>query len=213
MGKLLRRAGQVVRRVAPAGRVADPGSGEAEPPEETDHAPPTAPVPAPRCDRLPDLEPLPAGRYVFVVGAIPRNFGGRTASILNKCRLLKELGGVDSIIVTLNYSSEVDDIASALRRRGLLVPGVEIVNLHDYFDEQSTTVAEPVRHEVDEPGMEKIRDPDQEVYRYYENGVYRLYKRFDSEGGLIVRDCLNETRGRTRRDEFNHNGTIRRTTY
>ncbi|MFL6025683.1 MAG: glycosyltransferase [Friedmanniella sp.] len=213
MGKLLRQAGQVVRRVTPAGRVADPGSAEAEAPEETDHALPTAPVPAPRFDRLPDLEPLPAGRYVFVVGAVPRNFGGRTASILNKCRLLKELGGVDSTIVTLNYSAEIEDISADLRRRGLLVEGVNIVNLHDYFDGDAVPPTEEIRHEVDEPGMHKIRDEDQEVYRYFENGVYRLYKRFDDQGRLLVRDWFNENRARTQRDEFGLNGRIRRTTY
>jgi len=179
----------------------------------TKAAPPQAKDVPPRFDPLPELRPLPPAKYLFVTGAIPRNFGGRTASILRKCRLLKELGGVDSLIVTLNYSSEVDDIAADLRRRGLLVDGVEIVNLHDYFDQQSTAVAEPVRHEVDEPGMDAIRDPDQEVYRYYENGVYRLYKRFDHAGRLIVRDWFNENRGRTRRDEFDDNGVIRRTTY
>jgi hypothetical protein len=175
--------------------------------------PPRAPDVAPRLDRLPALRPLPKAKYAFVVGAVPRNFGGRTASILNKCRLLKELGGVDSTIVTLNYSAEVDDIAADLRRRGLLVDGVEIVNLHDYFDEQSTGVADPVEHTVEEPGMQSIRDPDQEVYRYYADGVYRLYKRFDRRGRLIVRDWFNENRARTRRDEFNDNGTLRRTTY
>jgi poly(glycerol-phosphate) alpha-glucosyltransferase len=167
----------------------------------------------PRFDRLPDLQPLPEARYVFVVGAVPRNFGGRTASILNKCRLLKQLGGVDSTIVTLNYSAEIDDISADLRRRGLLVDGVEIVNLHDYFDGDAAAPTDVVRHEVDEPGMAKIRDRDQEVYRYYENGVYRLYKRFDNEGRLIIRDWFNENRGRVRRDEFGRNGRIRRTTF
>jgi glycosyltransferase involved in cell wall biosynthesis len=206
MAHLRRRAGRVVRRV----RHGLLGVG---PTPAVAGAKPVTLPPAPRFERLPELEPLPRARYVFVVGAIPRNFGGRTASILNKCRLLKELGGVDSTIVTLNYSAEVDDIAADLRRRGLLVDGVEIVNLHDFFDGDSATVAEPVHHEVDEPGMDKIRDRDQEVYRYFENGVYRLYKRFDAEGRLIVRDWFNENRARTRRDEFNPNGTIRRTTY
>ena len=191
-------------------------------PARSSNALDAAPVAAPpatasdvalRFDPLPPLRPLPVARYVFVVGAVPRHFGGRTASILNKCRLLKQLGGVDSTIVTLNYSSEIDDIATDLRRRGLLVDGVEIVNLHDYFDQESVGVAEPVVHEVDQPGLDTIRDPDQEVYRYYRNGVYRLYQRFDSAGRLIVRDWFNENRGRTRRDEFNHNGTLRRTTY
>ena len=206
MVNLRRRAGRLVRRARHTVLGAGPGPvvGGAEPV--------TLP-PAPRFERLPDLEPLPAARHVFVVGAVPRNFGGRTASILHKCRLLKELGGVDSTIVTLNYSAEIDDIAADLRRRGLLVDGVEIVNLHDYFDGDSTAPVEVVRHEVDVPGLLKIRDPDQEVYRYFENGVYRLYQRFDHEGRLIVRDWFNENRARTRRDEFNRNGTVRRTTY
>lgn len=173
-------------------------------------AEPEAPI---RFDPVPDLRELPAAHYVFVVGAVPRTFGGRTASILNKCRLLKEIGGVDSTIVTLNYSSEIDDIANDLRQRGLLVDGVEIVNIHDLFDGDTVYEGPDIEHPIDEPGMDKIRDPDQEVYRYYEQGVYRLYKRFDFEGRLIVRDWFNENRGRTRRDEFSSNGMIRRTTY
>jgi glycosyltransferase involved in cell wall biosynthesis len=206
MGMLRRRTGRVVRRT----RFAVLGAGPA--PAVAGATPETLP-PVPRFDRLPDLEPLPAAQYVFVVGAVPRNFGGRTASILNKCRLLKQLGDVDSTIVTLNYSAEIEDISADLRRRGLLVDGVRIVNLHDYFDGDSAGGSEVVHHAVDEPGMEKIRDPDQEVYRYYENGVYRLYKRFDDEGRLLIRDRFNENRGRTQRDEFGLNGRIRRTTF
>ena len=191
-GRLRRALGPAEKQIAPRSVVAPP------------------PV---RFDPLPPLRPFPKAKYVFVVGAVPRRFGGRTASILNKCRLLKLYGGVDSIIVTLNYSAEIDDISADLRARGLLVDGVEIVNLHDFFDDESVVPSEPVQHEIDEPGMDKIRDPDQEVYRYFENGVYRLYKRFDHSGRLIVRDWFNENRGRTRRDEFNPNGTIRRTTY
>ena len=145
--------------------------------------------------------------------AIPRRFGGRTASILNKCRILKRTGGIDSTIVTLNYSSELDDVSADLRRRGLLIDGIEIVNLDDCFPDPSNGPAEQIRHEIDEPGMEKIRDDSEEVYRYFENGVYRLYKRFDHAGRLIVRDWFNENRGRVRRDEFTVAGTIRRTTY
>jgi poly(glycerol-phosphate) alpha-glucosyltransferase len=209
------RAKQAIRRARRVWDAASVSSSPARPPAaaQAPSLPPRAPDVAPRLDPLPPLRPLPEAHYVFVVGAIPRNFGGRTASILHKCRLLKELGGVGSTIVTLNYSSEVDDIAADLRRRGLLVDGVEIVNLHDYFDEQSVGVADPVEHPVEEPGMQHIRDPDQEVYRYYADGVYRLYKRFDHEGRLIVRDWFNENRTRTRRDEFNDNGTVRRTTY
>ena len=186
---------------------------------QTDHASEAAPEdsqpadPVLRFDPVPDLRALPKAKYVYVVGAIPRNFGGRTASILQKCRLLKQIGGVDSTIVTLNYSAEIDDISEDLRQRGLLIDGIEIVNIHDFFDGDTAYAGPQIVHEIDEAGMDKIRDPDQEVYRYFQDGVYRLYKRFDFRGRLIVRDFFNENRGRTRRDEFNPNGTIRRTTY
>ncbi|MFL6025376.1 MAG: glycosyltransferase [Friedmanniella sp.] len=162
---------------------------------------------------MPELEPLPDARYVMLVGAIPPNYGGRTASILTKCRLLKEIGGVDSTIVTLNYAPRSRDMSADLRQRGLLADGVTIVNLHEYLRGRANP-APAVRHDVEEPGMDALPDKNQEgVYRYFENGVYRLYKRFDSEGRLEVRDWFNNNRARTRREEFNLDGTIARTTY
>ena len=101
MQKLRRRAGRIVRRVR---RTLLGKSAVAQSGDRRLHRPP------PRVDPVPELEPLPAARYVIVVGAIPPNFGGRTASILTKCRLLKEIGGVDSTIVTLNYAPRVADM-------------------------------------------------------------------------------------------------------
>src|SRR5215210_7106560 len=192
MDRWARRARQVTRRIRlnPIGPAHSPSAAE------------TGPVPA---------APLPQGRYLFVVGTIPPSFGGRTASILTKCRLLKEVCGVSSTIVTLNYSSELADVPADLRRRGLLVEGVTIVNLHDYFERDARPTGEVVRHEVDEPGMATVQDPDQQGFRYFENGVQRLYKRFDDLGRLLVREWFDENEVRTRRDEFGANGLVRRT--
>src|SRR3954447_914548 len=168
------------------------------------------PSPPPGTERLPVARPLPEARYLFVVGAVPANFGGRTASILQKCRLLKELAGVNSTIVTLNYTSEIEDVPADLRRRGLLVEGVDIVNLHDYFERDAAPVTAAVHHELDEPGMERVQDPGQGVHRYYQNGVCRLSKRFDDKGRLLVREWFDENQSRTRRDELGSNGLVRR---
>lgn len=159
----------------------------------------------------PTVKLLPQARYLVVVGAVPLNFGGRTASILTKCRLLKELGGVDSTIVTLNYTADVVDISAELRRRGQLPDGVGIVNLHDYFEADARPTTEVVRHEVGEPGMTTVQEPGRPVYRLYRDGVCRLTKRFDEEGRLLVRDWFDEDGKLTQRDELGANGLVRRT--
>ena len=173
--------------------------------------PALASVPAPAAVPTPVLQPLPRARYLFVVGAVPADFGGRTTSILTKCRLLKEFCGVNSTIVTLNYSAEIEDVSTDLRQRGLLVDGVTIVNLHDYFERDAGPPPEPIRHQIDEPGLQKSPDQDHNAYRYVQNGVHRLSKRFDDQGRLLVREWFDENQARERRDEFGANGLIRRT--
>jgi glycosyltransferase involved in cell wall biosynthesis len=203
MRKSRRVAGRLVRGVR---RRALRAVGRAPVPQEKPRPP------EPRVDPMPDLEPFPEARYLMLVGAIPPNYGGRTASILNKCRLLKELAGVDSTIITLNYTVHLQEMTADLRRRGLLVDGVTIVNLFDFLRGEATP-ADVIRHELAMPGLDMIPDPSQGVYRYFENGVYRLYQRFDAEGRLLVRDWFNDNRARTRREEFHLDGRLGRTTY
>ncbi len=176
-------------------------------------APRPSAITQPRHDPTPPMQPFPEARYLFAVGAIPRLYAGRTASIFAKTKLFYELAGVKSEILTMNYSGELDDVIEAARERGALSEGVSVINLHDYFSQQTEFHGQPITYAVEEPGIDAIRDPDQDVYRYFENGVYRLYKRFDSTGRLIVRDYFNDNRGRTRRDEFYPSGVIRRSTY
>ena len=74
---------------------------------------------------------------MVLVGSVPRVFGGRTASILTKCRLLAECAGVPSTILTLNHTTTSAELAADLRRRGLLVDGVDLVNVYDVLRDSS----------------------------------------------------------------------------
>ncbi len=166
-----------------------------------------------RVDPVPPMQPFPEARYIFAVGAIPRRYAGRTASVLAKTKLLGAQG-VRCEILTMNYSSELDDVTEEIRARGALGENVRIINLYDVLaGEHPDPGGEPVRHPIDEPGMEWVKDEGASVYRYFEQGIYRLYKRFDYAGRLILRDAFNENRGRTQRDEFDLRGRLRRTTY
>lgn len=167
-----------------------------------------------RVDPVPAMQPFPKDvRLVFAVGAIPRQYAGRTASIFAKTKMFYEVAGVRSQILTMNYSGELDDVTRVARDRGALSEGVEVINLHEFFGQQSGPASDPITYPVEEPGMSSIRDRDQEVYRFFEGGIYRLYKRYDYAGRLIVRDHFNENRARTRRDEFYQNGSPRRVTF
>ena len=94
------------------------------------HGTPAEQRPAPRVDPVPPLVPFPQARYIFAVGAIPRRYAGRTASVLTKTRLLGE-HGVPCEILTMNYSAELDDITAEIRARGALGENVRIINLYD----------------------------------------------------------------------------------
>lgn len=167
-----------------------------------------------RVDPVPTMQPFPDALYVFAVGGLPRNFAGRTSSIFAKARLFKKLAGVDSVVLTFNHSSELDDVTHLFRERGSVVDGITTVNLLDHMPDDTSRGGPPLTYELAEPGMHPIKDHSQDLFRFYDSqGVYRLYKRFDYAGRLIVRDWFTENRNRTRRDEFRLDGTVRRTVY
>lgn len=167
-----------------------------------------------RVDPIPELQPFPDALYIFAVGGLPRNFAGRTSSIFAKARLFKQRAALDTVVMTFNHSSELDDVEHLFRRRGSVIDGMTLVNLLDYMPDDSERPGPPITHELDEPGMHPLADPGTKLYRFHdEQGVYRIYKRFDYADRLIVRDWFTENRNRTRRDEFRLDGTLRRSVF
>lgn len=164
-----------------------------------------------RHDPVPPMQPFPAARYVFAVGAIPRRYGGRTASILSKTKAFAD-AGVESEILTMNYSGELRDVETEIRERGALAEGVKVTNLHEILGGPAAD-GPFVEHPVDVAGLTWEAEASERVYRYYENGVYVMFRRYDREGRLLIEDHFNANRGRTIRHDFAQDGRIRRTTY
>lgn len=159
----------------------------------------------------PELAPFPKAKYLYAVNAIPRNYAGRSASILAKARILAEQAGVESTLVTFLHSTELADIEHGLRERGVIPDGLKFECLHDYYPDDTTWSGPDITYPLEEPGMHWDKDPDYEIYRFFDaEGVYRFYKRYDHAGRMIVRDFFNPNRGRTLREEFRTNGTLRR---
>ncbi len=160
---------------------------------------------------LPPASPFPEGVYLYCVNALPRKFAGRSASIFAKMRTFARHGVTDQVLVTFLHSSELADIEHGLRQRGVIDDSMRLVCLHDHYPDDTRYDGPEIVHPVDEPDLHWIADDDQPVYRYFDaEGTYRLYQRFDHAGRLIVRDWFNPNRGRTLREEFRPNGTLRR---
>ncbi len=85
-----------------------------------------------RHDPVPSPAPFQRARYVFLVGAVPERYGGRSGSIFRKAQLFKEHAGVDSEIVMTHFSGDLDRLTGVLQERGALVPGVTLRRLQDY---------------------------------------------------------------------------------
>ena len=168
------------------------------------------PAARPRTDPIPDPAEFPDAMLIFAVDVLPRNFAGRTASMLNKTRLFAERAGRESIMVTLYDSSQLDDIEHEWREAGVLADGVRIASLHDFYPDDTHWSGPDVPHPFDEPGMHAIHDKEAGQYLFFDNGVHRLSKRLDYAGRLIVLDHFNDSHQRTRSDEYYPNGVTRR---
>lgn len=162
----------------------------------------------------PQLQPFPDALYLYAVNALPRNYAGRSASILAKARIFAEQAGVRSTLVTFLHSSELADIEHDLRERGTVGDNVEFVCLHDYYPDDTEWDGPDITYPLEEQGFSWDKDPDHEIYRFFDSdGVYRFYKRYDHAGRMIVRDHFTPNRSRTLREEFRTNGTLRRRIY
>ncbi|MCW5953699.1 MAG: hypothetical protein KIT69_15710, partial [Propionibacteriaceae bacterium] len=180
--------------------------------------PPVRSQEAPRSARplepAPPLQPFPDALYLYAVNAIPRNYAGRSASIVAKARIFAEQAGAESTLVTFRHSSELADIEHEMREKGTIGDGFRFVCLHDHYPDDTVYDGPDVEHPLDEPGFVWVKDPDYRIYRFFDAaGVYCFYKRYDYAGRLIVRDFFNPNRGRTLREEFRPNGTLRRRIY
>ena len=165
-------------------------------------------------DPTPEFRPFPTAKYLYAVNSIPRNYAGRSASIIAKARVFSEQAGVLSTLVAFQHSSELTDVEHELRERGAIGEHLNFVCLHDYYPDDTTHEGADITYPLDEPGLHWIKDPDYRIFRFFDaDGVYRFYKRYDHAGRMIVRDHFNHNRARTLREEFRPNGTIRRRVY
>ncbi|ANS78710.1 Glycosyl transferase, group 1 [Serinicoccus hydrothermalis] len=164
--------------------------------------------PAPRRDPVPELAPPPDVLHVVLVEGIPMEFGGRTASILAKCRTLYEQGGIRSVVLVRNHAHTLPRAVEGMRRRGQLSEGVEVRWLMDAYPDATEAVAPAATPEAEteleaagwgRKGRWWVRDTTEgSVRRRYRGGALELEDTFDADGARVGREEY-DPEGRHRR--------------
>ncbi|SIO09575.1 glycosyltransferase [Agromyces cerinus] len=76
---------------------------------------------------------LPDGRHFAVTWSIPDAFGGMTDAMLRRSAAFHRVAGVEVDVLTFDARPDTPDVERMLRERGVLAPGVRIVNLYDWL--------------------------------------------------------------------------------
>ena len=174
--------------------------------------PSQAPRPVVRRDPVPELAPPPDVQHVVLVEGIPMEFGGRTASILAKCRTLYEQGGLRSVVLVRNHSHTLPRAIEGMRRRGQLGEGVEVRWLMDAYPDGTEAVPPAAVTREAEGDLEAsgwVRR-GRNLVRYAEDGTPLVLRRF-VEGALEHEDHFDADGERIRREEYDREGRLRRT--
>ena len=160
---------------------------------------------------MPELLPPPDVLHVVLVEGIPMEFGGRTASILAKCRTLYEQGGVRSVVLVRNHAHTLPRAVEGMRRRGQLGEGVEIRWLMDAYPDTTEPVDPPPPTRETPADLEArgwVRAGRGLVHRV--EGVPQELRRF-RDGALEHVDHYDADGHRVRREEYDATGRLRRT--
>ena len=72
---------------------------------------------------------LPAGTHYALMVNIPENYGGMTASMLQRSRAFVRDAGVEVTILTYDHDTDYDASRSRLRERGALIDGMHVLNM------------------------------------------------------------------------------------
>ncbi len=111
---------------------------------------------------------MPPGLYLSLSGMMRAGTGGQTRALLMRNRILTERAGVRTTLLTLDPDPVYDEVRAELQRQGQLVPGMDLLNIFDWFRHNDVPDAAPLGTPL--PALEGFVShdelhPDGTVYR------------------------------------------------
>ena len=150
---------------------------------------------------------LPPGTQYALTVNIPENYGGMTASMLQRSRAFVKYAGVDVTILTYDYQPDLDGVRTRLLDRGAMVDGIHLRNMWEdlrswddvTLDAAATTFTWPPAADFEPLGSRgEMFDPWKRVLLDSDGAVLQTdYLRDD--GSLVASDRMGEQGVRPRR--------------
>lgn len=151
-----------------------------------------------------------------LLNSLDVNRGGMTKAALLQANLFAELG-YETYILTFNFNPRYNTIIQQLIKQGKIDKRIKLLNM---FESLSLTN----RSTLQQKEIETIKRIEEfnavldkragfNAYRAYENGLYTTYINYDKENKVSFLDYFNEQRYRTKREEYDEFGYLRKVAY
>jgi glycosyltransferase involved in cell wall biosynthesis len=147
----------------------------------------------------------------ILTSCLPRQFGGRTKSLLRRAQLLYE-AGLEIAIVSTNYNHDYEATYADYRERGYVPGGVPLINVYDAIASLSNEAGRPrLRQPIRRPAL--LRLPRKGEHHYFNLAGRRTHRvcYYDNSRDVRVMDHYQHpNKHRILRQEFDRAGVLRR---
>ncbi|MFS0647401.1 glycosyltransferase [Siminovitchia sp. 179-K 8D1 HS] len=153
----------------------------------------------------------------FLVNSIDIVRGGLTKAALNQASFFAEMG-YETHILTFNFNTKYPLIRKKLLELDKVHKDVMIHNMYETFEgyNEPLIITEPTKKrelvELSE-GMVMDKREGHNAYRLFKNGLYVKYISLNEDGSIHFIDFFNENRYRTKREEYDPWGNLKKVTY
>ncbi|WP_179134004.1 glycosyltransferase [Halobacillus massiliensis] len=150
----------------------------------------------------------------FLMNSIDLERGGLTKASLKQASTFAEMG-YEVYMLTFNYNVRYPNIRKQLIEMNKIHPKVKILNLYEALDgrvnnhSSRKTLKKATLKALAAGGVADKRK-GKNAYRIFQKGIYVKYIDYDENNHLRFIDYFNENRYRTKREEYDLKGNIKR---
>ena len=148
-----------------------------------------------------------------ITSTLPKEFGGRTKSLLSRTKKMNGEIEIPFAIITTNYHPNYNMVYNHYYKMEYVSNDVKLLNIYDFLANRSYEIKQD-NHSIQEEGLQLYEVEKDKVYRYFDNGEYVLYKNFThpNNGLKFIDEMDPKTRMRKTRKEYNYNGLCHKKT-